>query len=187
MYSTCDVLGLVVIVGVIAWAFWKTWQSGVREAKAFDAERRREQGLCPECGYDVRAGGDRCPECGADLRADPMADEGPPDPSRLDPQKLAHDWPVTAIEPVPPELGAELVPLHSTFNSPEAHLLQEQLLARGVWCRLEQKDQFAQAGAYAVRMSRLTLSVAPADHQRAEAIVDRFRLTQGGRPAGERA
>jgi len=33
--------------------------------RALVARRRREQGLCVRCGYDVRASPERCPECGA--------------------------------------------------------------------------------------------------------------------------
>jgi len=32
--------------------------------RRFQRERRLAQGLCPNCGYDVRLSQDRCPECG---------------------------------------------------------------------------------------------------------------------------
>jgi len=47
--------------------FWGMWvvahiRIGVRQKTK--AQRRVELGLCPRCGYDLRASPDGCPECG---------------------------------------------------------------------------------------------------------------------------
>ncbi len=36
-------------------------------------QRRRRKGLCPRCGYDLRASSGRCPECGLRVRRRPRA------------------------------------------------------------------------------------------------------------------
>jgi hypothetical protein len=43
---------------------------GVRRVRR---ARRRRKGLCPACGYDVRASPGACPECGADAELPPTA------------------------------------------------------------------------------------------------------------------
>ena len=38
-------------------------------AHRLQTRRRRKAGLCPKCGYDLRASKDRCPECGTSVAA----------------------------------------------------------------------------------------------------------------------
>lgn len=41
----------------------------VRDAyRRGERERRRRQGRCLECGYDLRASPGRCPECGTGVK-----------------------------------------------------------------------------------------------------------------------
>jgi hypothetical protein len=54
----------------VAGALWPgIWVVGrVRRIVAAERLRRaRERGVCPGCGYDLRASGERCPECGRDV------------------------------------------------------------------------------------------------------------------------
>ena len=59
VYSDAFVIvPLWLLIGASAAASFLFW----RLARA--ARRRAELGLCPKCGYDLRATTDRCPECG---------------------------------------------------------------------------------------------------------------------------
>ncbi len=52
---------------------------------------RRARGLCPQCGYDIRASGDRCPECG-----EPAAARAPSRPQATQPDRTS---PPTSLQP----------------------------------------------------------------------------------------
>jgi hypothetical protein len=53
-------LWLVALCCLLPPAFWC-----VRVARHVTARRKARLGLCPACGYDLRATPERCPECGA--------------------------------------------------------------------------------------------------------------------------
>lgn len=55
------VLLIAVICGVGVMSARMTWRELV-------IQERRSQGLCPQCGYDLRATPDQCPECGCRFR-----------------------------------------------------------------------------------------------------------------------
>jgi hypothetical protein len=55
--------GLAVPDGIAATAFLILPIS--QALSSVKQRRRRRRGMCPACGYDLRATPDRCPECGA--------------------------------------------------------------------------------------------------------------------------
>jgi predicted amidophosphoribosyltransferase len=55
----------VVMLPACVLPFWWIVGKGLRR-------KRRREGCCPACGYDLRATPDRCPECGRAVNADAM-------------------------------------------------------------------------------------------------------------------
>ncbi len=55
-------LWFIALIAAILPALWIRLYRG-----KWRRERRRDAGLCPHCGYDLRATPDRCPECGTAL------------------------------------------------------------------------------------------------------------------------
>jgi hypothetical protein len=73
---------LDVRLGEFVWLFsvlpavWMSRQAA-RGVRALAARQRSRKGLCPACGYDLRASKERCPECGTPVPTSPSSFNAP--------------------------------------------------------------------------------------------------------------
>jgi len=130
--------------------------------------------ICFHCGYDLRSGHAVCPECGVRVPTAKDLEERRLDAYELDPHRLRDEWPSVPITPRTPAADEGVVAVYIAHNGIEADLLKQQIEARGVQCRVEERADFGARAGYRPRMRTLVM-VPAADEMVGREIVNHFR------------
>ena len=60
---------LFLLIWMVAFAIYHSWVVSFLRPRVWE----QIPGLCPDCGYDIRATAERCPECGRELTLTPSS------------------------------------------------------------------------------------------------------------------